>query len=887
MKTKGTPQKFQEELKQALLLFLEQSSKKYPEEELLRIDLHCHDYNSTVPDELIGRILNVPETWLPTKDLIKTLRKNKVDVITITNHNNARSCFECLEKGEEVLVGAEFSCTVPDFNIGIHVLTYGFSAEQEKVLNKLRKNLYQFLQYCKLNDLPTIWAHPLYHYNVKGVPTSDFFRKLVLLFERFEVLNGQRDTWQNMLVKEWLEQLTPDQIEADAAHFNVDLSLYCKDRYKKSYSGGSDSHMGIFSGQTGTLLHVPQLKERQKTTPLSELALEAIRNGAMVPYGNPQNSERLTIAFLDYVCQVALYRKDPGMMRILLHKGTVQQKVEAFIVSNLFAELAQNKKTMRFVEHFHKCLTGKVPSKSKRYFFPKDYRVLFDETVKIAKAHELPPVEMIETMYGAINTMISDLNQLFYKRFGKNLKSFLKNGASSSIQWEELLQKVDVPSDIRSLFSSVYELKDAPKKSPVAALTSNLATPFLSSTILLGAQFTSTKVLYNTRPLLNEFSERIGKFKHPKRMLWLTDTFDDKNGVSTVLQAMHQEVKSRNLPIDFLVCSDTIQPDDHLIVVKPQASYTLPNFEAHPIRVPDINQVQRLFQANEYDRIICSTEGTMGLLGLYLKHTFTVKTFFYLHTDWIMYVKKVMNFDIHSINRVRRFSRAYYKSFDELFVLNTDHKKWLSGKDMEIAEDKIHLTAHWVDEVFSPQLSEKERLFSVDADTKIILFVGRLSFEKGIKDIAALAKEIPKSMKHRFVFVGEGPASTYILKHLPNALLLGWQDKSTLAKLYSSADVLLLPSKFDTFSCVVLEALSCSLPVVSYKSKGPKEIIEQGVSGYLANGINDLTRYLIDYLESSEEFQTQMKQHALNRSKKYIKERILEEFLVQTGLTTN
>ena len=105
--------------------------------------------------------------------------------------------------------------------------------------------------------------------------------------------------------------------------------------------------------------------------------------------------------------------------------------------------------------------------------------------------------------------------------------------------------------------------------------------------------------------------------------------------------------------------------------------------------------------------------------------------------------------------------------------------------------------------------------------------------------------------------------------------------------MYSSADLLLLPSKFDTFSCVVLEALSCSLPVVSYKSKGPKEIIEQGVSGYLANGINDLTRYLIDYLECSEALQIQMKQHALDRSKIYTKERILEEFLQQTGLTTH
>ena len=81
----------QQELASDLKDFLKTENEKFPENELLRIDLHCHDYNSNVTDELMGIILNVPETWLPTENLIKTLKKNNADVITITNHNNARS----------------------------------------------------------------------------------------------------------------------------------------------------------------------------------------------------------------------------------------------------------------------------------------------------------------------------------------------------------------------------------------------------------------------------------------------------------------------------------------------------------------------------------------------------------------------------------------------------------------------------------------------------------------------------------------------------------------------------------------------------------------------------------------------------------------------------
>jgi hypothetical protein len=134
------------------------------------------------------------------------------------------------EQGVDVLTAAEFSCWVPDFNIGIHVLTYGFSPEQEKRLKKLRRDIYAFQEYTYANNIPTIWAHPLYHYSTKEMPPMEFFDKMLLLFERFEMLNGQRDTWQNMLVKEWIESATPEKIDSYAKKFGISPDKYCRNQ---------------------------------------------------------------------------------------------------------------------------------------------------------------------------------------------------------------------------------------------------------------------------------------------------------------------------------------------------------------------------------------------------------------------------------------------------------------------------------------------------------------------------------------------------------------------------------------------------------------------------------------------------------------------------------
>ena len=880
---------FANELNKEFSAFISRQDKKFPKDEVLIMDLHCHDYNSDVPDELMGRILNVPETWLETDKLLDTLKNHGCNAFTITNHNNARSSFELADRGIDILTAAEFSCFVPDFHVGIHVLTYGFTKEQEKVLNKLRSNLYSFQEYCFENNIPTIWAHPLYHYSTKGMPPMDFFNKLSLLFERFEVINGQRDTWQNMLVKTWVESLIPSKINELADRYNIDPAKYCQHPYLKSMSGGSDSHMGIFAGLTGSQLHVKDLANRIKTEKASDLALEAIRKGRMAPYGSINNSDKMTITFLDYFMQIAIHSKDPGLFRILLHKGTSRDKIIALMVSNGFAELKRHKITMRFIDLFHDCFQGIPPHFTKRWFIPRVYKPIFDNAMKIADVRTEDPQKTLEVFSKSIYSIYDQLSTILSDRLVKKVSNLDNAGILNKFSLNDIIDTFEMPSNFRAIIENskskrIGKLGNGMAKINITEFLDGLSFPFLTSSLVVAAHFTSARVMYNTRPLLASFAKEIGGIQHPKRILWLTDTFEDRNGVASVLKSLHIEIKKRNLPIDILTCSSKLEADDHLIVVKPKVEMDLPFYQQQPLRVPNILEIHKLFLEGEYDRIICSTEGPMGFISMFLKNAYHVPAYFYIHTDWIMFARKALNFDVHNLNRFRRLLRAFYVAFDGLFVLNTDQQKWLTGNHMNFDPANVFLTAHWADEQFTPKKKDKSEVFGVRPDETVILFAGRLSNEKGVMELPSIYESIKQSGSNVcFAIAGTGPTEAELKKALPDARYLGWIASDKLAEVYSAADLLILPSKFDTFGCVVLEAFSCGLPVIAYKTKGPKDIIIDGDNGYLVTNKDKMAKRIIEFI-NDKELQASMKTSALERSKVFNADTILKELLENVKL---
>ncbi len=360
----------------------------------------------------------------------------------------------------------------------------------------------------------------------------------------------------------------------------------------------------------------------------------------------------------------------------------------------------------------------------------------------------------------------------------------------------------------------------------------------------------------------------------------------EQNGVAVTLRLMHQEVKGRDLPIDFVVASDKLEPDDHLHVLRPVATFTTPIYKQQPLNLLDLVELERLFATGGYDRIICSTELTMGLAALYLKHAFHVPATFFVHTDWLDFCKRTLRLEPRHLDRVRRMLRAFYRSFDSLLVLNQDHLDWLSGASMGIPRERLALTRHWVDDVFRPQPVLRSRILTgVTEQDRVILYSGRLSEEKGVMELPLLMDRVRAEVPRcRLVIAGSGPMEERLRAAMPDAPFLGWVEPQELARVYSAADLLVLPSRFDTFGCVVLEALSCGLPVLAHANKGPKDIIQHGRCGLLSRDRHEMARNAVRLL-TEPELHHSMRRSALERAREFRAERILPDFLSRLGLS--
>ena len=128
---------------------------------------------------------------------------------------------------------------------------------------------------------------------------------------------------------------------------------------------------------------------------------------------------------------------------------------------------------------------------------------------------------------------------------------------------------------------------------------------------------------------------------------------------------------------------------------------------------------------------------------------------------------------------------------------------------------------------------DKEKFSKVDCEKDdYIVYVGRLSKEKGVEHIAGVAKLLPE---YTFVVAGSGPDED-ILKNNPNIKLAGFLTGEKLTEVMGKARVLLLPSVcYENCPLSILEAHSMELPVVTMNSGGMAELVKDGVTGSCVN----------------------------------------------------
>ena len=125
----------------------------------------------------------------------------------------------------------------------------------------------------------------------------------------------------------------------------------------------------------------------------------------------------------------------------------------------------------------------------------------------------------------------------------------------------------------------------------------------------------------------------------------------------------------------------------------------------------------------------------------------------------------------------------------------------------------------------------------------VVLYVGRLEPLKGLDILVRAVADLAMADTTRLLVVGGDPDSDELVGELGDlARSVGVAERVTFAGsvpqrdlpwYYSAADVLVLPSHYESFGMVALEAMACGTPVVVSRVGGLKTFVRNGESGYL------------------------------------------------------
>jgi glycosyltransferase involved in cell wall biosynthesis len=118
-----------------------------------------------------------------------------------------------------------------------------------------------------------------------------------------------------------------------------------------------------------------------------------------------------------------------------------------------------------------------------------------------------------------------------------------------------------------------------------------------------------------------------------------------------------------------------------------------------------------------------------------------------------------------------------------------------------------------------------------------ILFIGRLDRQKGYDILIETARRLAEAVEVRIL--GSSVIGKQEQLELPsNVALLGWMNRSQIEAHLEAADIVVIPSRWEAFGLVALEAMRAAKPIVAFRIGALPEIVEDGVTGILSSPVS-------------------------------------------------
>jgi glycosyltransferase involved in cell wall biosynthesis len=210
-----------------------------------------------------------------------------------------------------------------------------------------------------------------------------------------------------------------------------------------------------------------------------------------------------------------------------------------------------------------------------------------------------------------------------------------------------------------------------------------------------------------------------------------------------------------------------------------------------------------------------------------------------IHTSIIEDARYIETIDLKSILTkllTKTVSGSLVRKLIEFSEIKTTvSSSVVSELELYYGKKNVIIVGNGVDEsTFSPAKEPKTEDY--------ILYVGRLSYRKGLIDLLDAAKIISKKYTIKFFLIGKGELKNKLEKIIKkenlenNVYLLGHVEQKELINFYRNATLFVMPSNYESGPLVLLEAMSCGVPVISTAVGIAPEVIDD------SNGILIETR---------------------------------------------